>query len=385
MKRIFQSIYIYWLLAFCITSCIEPYNPPAITAAENYLVVEGFINSGTQPSTFYLSRTRTQADASNVIPEVGATVYVESENGERYDFSEQRDGQYNSSPLNLLFNARYRLHIRTRTNKEYVSDYVPLKATPAIDTLTWDVMNDGVQIYVNTHDPENNTRYYRWEYEEAWEYRSAFYSNFIYVPKDSSMVSRFAENQIYFCYKSEKSSKIYINSSARLAEDIIYRNPVAFVPASTGKLTYKYSVLVKQYALSQEAFDYWQILQKNTESTGSIFDAQPSQLQGNITCTSNPEEPVIGFVNASTMQQKRLFIEGRDLPFPAINIGYTSCEMDTIPNAKQSLADTFANGTFVPIFSIAGPLGITHYTFSYKNCVDCREKGGTTQKPDFWQ
>ncbi|QHT65542.1 DUF4249 domain-containing protein [Rhodocytophaga rosea] len=383
MKRTLHSFYICLLFALCTASCIEPYNPPAIAEAENYLVVEGFINSGTEPSTFYLSRTRTQADTNNLIPEIGATVYVEGEQGDRYDFSEQNDGQYNSVPLNLTFNARYRLHIRTRTNKEYISDYVALKATPAIDTLTWAVMNDGIQIYVDTHDPENDTRYYRWDYEETWQYNSAYYSNFEFVSKDSSMATR--EDQIFICYKSEKSSEILINSSVRLAQDVIYRNPIIFTPALSGKLTYKYSVLVKQYALSQDAFNYWQILQKNTESTGSIFDAQPSQLKGNITCVTNPEEPVIGFVTASTLQQKRLFIEGRTLPFPFIEVGYTNCDMDTIPNIKKNLSDTFANGALLPVFSIAGPLGITAYTFSYQNCVDCRAKGGTTQKPVFWQ
>ncbi len=144
-------------------------------------------------------------------------------------------------------------------------------------------------------------------------------------------------------------------------------------------------MLVKQYALSREAFEYWQILKKNTESTGTIFDPQPSQLQGNIRCLSNPQEPVIGFVIASTVEQKRTFIAGRDLSYRFINPGYEYCELDTIPNSPNLIIEKFQDGTFVPVLSLGGPLGITDYTYSYKNCVDCREKGGINIRPDFWQ
>jgi hypothetical protein len=362
---------------------VEPYNPPAITAARNYLVVDGFINSGNQASVFTLSRTRTQANASDFIPEGNASVSIEGENGEVYSLAETDIGVYASQPLSLNHTSKYRLRIRTFAGKEYASEYVALKTTPAIDSITWGIEEDGLQFYVSTQDPENITRYYRWEFNEAWEYRSTLYSNFIY--KNKKLEFRPTEEQIHTCWNNNVSKEIFLGSSATLAQDVIYRNPVNFTPAVTGKLAFRYSLLLKQYALSREAFEFWQILKKNTESTGSIFDPQPSQLPGNIHCISNPQEPVIGFVCASTVEEKRIFVEGQDLPFSYKNPDEGYCEPDTVPNIPESIIKTFEDGAFLPMVSIGSPAGIIAYSFSYKSCVDCREKGGTTVRPDFWR
>jgi hypothetical protein len=284
--------------------------------------------------------------------------------------------------LNLNPAIRYRIYIQTSNNKEYASDYVNLKTTPSIDSVTWTVENDGIQIYVTTHDPENNTRYYRWNAEETWQYVSAFYSSYMY--KNKQMLGRYGDDLIFTCWQSDQTKEIYLGSSARLTNDVIYRQPITFTPVGSGKLMEKYSILVKQYALSQQGYEYWQILEKNTESTGSIFDAQPSELQGNIRCLTNPQEPVIGFVDASSVQQKRIFIVGRFLPFRTPNIGYEFCQLDTVPNTPTDLEITFASNFFLPINPI-GSAGIVAYTYSFKHCVDCREKGGTNIKPDFWQ
>jgi hypothetical protein len=383
MKNKLHRVYICWLLAVLIGSCVEPYTPAAVSEAESLLVVEGFINSSAGPTTFSLSRTRKQENVKNFIPESSAQVGIQSEAGDNYALTEQGAGVYTSNLPDLNPDTRYRIYIKTSNHREYASNFVHLKQTPPIDTLTWTVEEDGVQIYVSAHDPGNNTRYYRWNAEESWEYVSAFYSNHLY--KDKQMLTRYGDDLIFTCWRSDRTREIYLGSSAKLAADVIYRQPITFIPVGTGKLMEKYSILVSQYALSQQGFEYWQILEKNTESTGSIFDAQPSQLPGNIYCLTNPQEPVIGFVEASSVQQKRIFIVGRSLPFRTPNIGYETCELDTVPNSPSHLEEKFADGYFVPVNPIASTSGIVAYTYSFKQCVDCREKGGTTLKPDFWQ
>jgi hypothetical protein len=39
---------------------------------------------------------------------------------------------------------------------------------------------------------------------------------------------------------------------------------------------------VYQYALTKDQYDYWTELKKNSEQLGTLFDAQPSQLNSNI-------------------------------------------------------------------------------------------------------
>jgi hypothetical protein len=374
--------YICWLLIFITWSCIEPYTPPPITSANNYLVVDGFINAGQGPTTFTLSRTRNLAEALKPIPESGANLVVEGENGDSYRLAESREGMYSLNFMNLNPASKYRLRIRTTDSKEYLSAFVSLIQTPAIDSITWAPIDNGVQIYVNTHDPTNNTWFYRWDFQETWEYHSAFSTSLIY--RNDVMQSRTPEEtKIYTCWQNASSTGINLGSSEKLNEDIIYLFPLTIVPAAA-KLSVKYSILVRQYGISKETFDYWQLLKKNTETTGSIFDAQPSQLTGNITCVNNPAEPVIGFVSAGSMEEKRIFINRSQLPFRRLTTGYERCEVDTVFNDAKEVKSAFGDGQLIPLYEFY-VFGALAYAASDKFCVDCREYGGATLKPDFWE
>jgi hypothetical protein len=50
-----------------------------------------------------------------------------------------------------------------------------------------------------------------------------------------------------------------------------------------------YYIKLSQYALSHDAYLFYQKLKKNTEQLGSIFDAQPSELSSNIHCVTDPD------------------------------------------------------------------------------------------------
>jgi hypothetical protein len=84
-----------------------------------------------------------------------------------------------------------------------------------------------------------------------------------------------------------------------------------------------YSVIVSQYALTSNQFKYWTELKKNSEQLGTLFDAQPSQLNSNIHCITNPAEPVMGYLSASTVQKKRIFIANSEMT----NINYVPYDL----------------------------------------------------------
>ncbi len=84
------------------------------------------------------------------------------------------------------------------------------------------------------------------------------------------------------CWRTANSTNILVGSSIALSEDVISYFPIAIIPQHTEKLSKRYSILVRQYAINAESFRYMQLIQKNTEQLGGLFDGQPSQLEGNI-------------------------------------------------------------------------------------------------------
>ena len=151
---------------------------------------------------------------------------------------------------------------------------------------------------------------------------------------------------------------------------------MTFIPQGSIKLGVKYSILVKQYALTADAFNFLEDVKKNTEQTGSVFDPQPSALKGNIHSISNPGEPVIGFIRVCNEQTKRIFIRNSELP----GWDYHSpCFEDTVLNDPKSIEQADGSGLVPTRF-----ISLSKFLATYKNCIDCT-LSGTNIKPPFWQ
>lgn len=384
-----KTSYLIFLIIFTI-GCKKPYNPPVIANAPNYLVVEGVIAAGTDSTIIKLSHTISLAKGITPSPVAHATLTVESNANASYPLTETAAGYYTAPGLNLDNTKQYRLRIKTADNKQYLSDFVPVNITPPIDSIGFTTTNQGMQVYANTHDPKNSTRYYRWDYAETWQFHALYYSE--YVTDGTQLLGRRADQQVYYCFTGDLSSTIVLGSSAKLSQDVIYQNPIAFVPSTSEKIEFKYSILVKQYALTSDAFKFWTNLKKNTEQLGSIFDAQPSQINGNIHNISNPNEAVIGYISACAIQSKRIFIESTQLPGTWRTTYPYDCEQDslfimqpiTMVNQVQEFlipidSRTIAITPFPPL-----PQPTKGYIAADAACADCTIRG-TKQQPSFWQ
>ncbi len=359
-------------------ACTKRYEPAVIKSETNFLVIDGFISCGNDVvTTITLSRTKNLNDSILFAPELGAQVFISQEQGGTYMLSEQGNGVYNSAPLDLDPSRNYRLKV-TASGKEYLSEWVTAKTTPAIDSLTWKQSGD-VTISVHTHDPTKQSRYYRWEYNETWNYSSQYSG--IWGVKDGLIFLKDSTTQTDSCWRTANSTNILIGTSIALSEDVISNFPLTTIPQHDEKIGQGYSILVRQYAMGENAFRYLQLIQKNTQHLGTLFDAQPSQLTGNFT-SSEPGEPVIGFLAASTVTEKRIFIHNNQLT----DWNYYSSEplcgnVFFIPqNPTNYLIFDYPDPSYVPYYFVSGGgLAIIK-----KSCVDCREHGGTNQKPSFW-
>jgi hypothetical protein len=379
MKRNYITTVILSILFFSL-ACKKPFIHDGITESPSLLVVEGVINTAGQ-TTIYLSRTLKLADKLKASSEIKAKVQVEGQNNTVFPLTETAAGTYSAPQMNLNPNQQYRLRIKTASGKEYLSDLMTVRTTPAIDSVNWEKTTEGVKIYVNAHDSKNNTKYYQWDYQETWEIRSSAYSENIY--KNGVMVARDQNEMLalFTCYVTEKSTGLLIASTAKLSSDVVHRFPLVTIQNRAEKLDVRYSILTKQYAIGQEAFEYLSIMKRNSEQQGSIFDIQPSEINGNIKCISNPNEMVIGFMTISGIMEKRIFINYTQVPGWNFNM---NCGTLTVPNRKDSLDAYFKDGKNLVTISNLGASGkIETYNGSTANCLDCRLKGSSI-KPAFW-
>ncbi len=379
----FKSISVVFVVVLIAFSCRERYFPDLEGKPSSYLVVEGVLNVN-GPTFIRLSRT-TQLDTAFLRPETGAQLIVEGKDNSTRTLIHQGEGTYYSLNLNLAFNQEYRLRIHTSSGSEYLSEYVMAMNTPEIDSITWQLRNDGLQWYAHTQDASNNSRYYRWEFDETWEIESYFPPLYIYDPAITNVRQRmFPEENVQVGWKFANSTSIIIGSSANLSNDVMSYAPLTLIPYGSEKPAVRYSMLLRQYTIDKKGYEFYQLMKKNTESLGTIFDAQPTEITGNIINVNSPLELVIGYINVSSVKQRRAFVTARELGhwnFPQ------GCISFDVKNDPDSIEYYFALNGYQPIVANTIGLGgntITSYTAAIGICVDVTKRGATLIKPSYW-
>lgn len=370
-----------WLLAG-LAGCVEPYAPDVISSpTTSYLVVDGFLNARGR-TRIRLSRTAVLA-ADNATPlETGASLTIEGQqDGARYLLREIAPGTYVSDSLQLDKTRQYRLHIMARQEQEYASAFVPVLLTPPIDSVRWRNENDqAINISLDAHDETGQARYFRWQGTETWEI----------VPLHVPIIEYF-DNKIQpirvryprVCWTGQQVSPIRLADLTALSSSVVRDQLFHSLPILSKPLFSRYSLLVQQYAISQEEYQYWTTLKKNTESLGTLFDPQPVQLTGNVQCLTDPTEPVLGYVGAHSQTEKRIFISRSELPNSlriASEYDGRCARLDTLPVYEKY---RFSSPGIVPVGIIVGAFGISGYTWSIPTCIDCRRRG-TDVRPSYW-
>ena len=364
-----------WLF---VTACIEPYNLPIIDNNSQYLVVDGFLDATNHKITVKLSRSVNLSVQDNFAPETSASVYLETESQSKIFLDDHTKGVYEKEFF-VDTSKKYRLRIQLASGKKYSSDFIEVMQTPPIDSLNFSPTPIGLQIRTYAHDPEGKTRYYYWEYEETYEYTSAYQSSYTVQNK----VLLYRNEDIYHCWTSNTNTEIVLTSTKSLKEDVVSGFAITTLPKNSIKIKRKYSILVKQMALEQKAYEYRQLLKKNTESLGTLFDPQPSQLTGNIYSETENGETVLGYFMGSTVAQKRFTFGLYDLPRDyQLNRDFGACELFIIPARDVTTINEKSNLIITGLPS-PSPTPLEYY-YSTTNCADCRVQGGTTNRPPYW-
>ena len=371
----------FCLIALLLTfGCKERFTPEIKENNNKLLVVEGMISLGAVRTQIKLSRTVPVSEKGSLSPESGAKITIESNASQIYSLVERGAGEYESAVLNLDPSRKYRLRIISK-GSEYLTDYLEARVTPEIEDISWEAKPNGIQVYLNTRDNTNNSRYYRWNFEETWIFYANYNSTIVWNSGRIRLRDRDTED-IYKCWATANSSNIVLGSSVKLSNDVINKQPITFIPHNSEKLSEKYSILINQSVLTKDAFDFWENLRRNTESLGTIFDALPSQLTGNVINVKNPSEPVLGFVSVGEVKSKRIFISKAEIPVWIVESQIECAAPDTIP---VNQANIFSNPNYVPLEEIFSPFGtVMGYSSTPRECGDCTTRG-TNRRPAFWQ
>lgn len=362
-------------LILLINSCIVQFIPE-IDEDKELLVVEGLITDQPGAYSVKLSKSLPLGRKNVAKPVKGCIVTISDDLGQIYTLKESVTGTYVTDPAKFQgkIGREYILHISTNTtnyNLNYESLPMEMKPVPEIDSLYYEKKTikekdeisqalEGCQVYLNTHDPANYCKFYRWEYSETWEFRLPYP-----VPNG-------------ICWLSGNSDRINIKNTSVFEEDRIIRYPLNFISSQTDRLKVKYSMLVNQYSLNEDEYVYWEKLQNVSEQVGGLYDITPAAIPSNIYCIDDPNDKVLGYFSVSAVTSKRIFIKDY---FSGIIELYNECVTDTIMG-RGSIP-----GLDVLVWVLVNNIyeePPTRLITDKKGCADCTVRG-TNKEPVFWK
>ena len=311
------------ILLFCLTtialSCVDEYTIPEETAIEyeTEIVIEGRILAG-EESVIHLSYTTPINSEEETTDILNAQVYVIGQNGYRSEAAEFdiEDDCYVIDTRTLENNTLYAVEV-TMDGDTYQSDFQPLLTSPEIDEVTWRENESSVSIYVTTLAEQTDSRHFMWSFEEDWEIHAEvdMRGNYDLIPiykKEHYPDLTKTRNPYLYCWMHDVSRHILLHSSANLSENQVKNVKLHEIGIEDIRISYIYSILVKQWSLSDDAYRYFSTMKQYTEIDDGLFAPILSDFQGNIRCISNPDKRAHGYVLASNVTTKRIFIYEED-------------------------------------------------------------------------
>lgn len=391
MKKSIKHTHKYIYIALALCSCVYDYTPKddEIQGLESPLVViDGDIIAG-GTTRVKISLTQPLLESQPELP-LGSTVWVESESGEIITGT-PTDELANSFEVNttgLDLQKKYRLCASIPNRGEYTSQFKGVLISPPIDSITYSLGPDRefARIEVTTHNNSPEKLYCKWNYSENWESDALHPSELDYDIKHELMSKVTPEEKLarQYCFSEAVSLGTYIANTEKLSENVLYKSIIKEIDKYDYRLSGLYCITVNQTALDKEAFIYWESMKNNTSGTGGIFSPQPSEVRGNITCTTRPEEIVIGYINVTTSTNKRTFIN-----WSPVRIFATDCVSLLLTKRDPLESDNPGNTLWNAYYSmgyrpIQFDLNTTERAFwALHKCTDCRLYSNST-KPHFW-
>jgi len=404
-----RSVIIVFIV-FTLCTCIDPYYPK-LDGYASLLVVEGLITDSNTSYTIRLSKTF-QDQNSTPVYIIDATVSISDDNGNKYYLKNEDNGLYKTDSIEFrgTVGRTYILHVVTKDGEEYESDPCFMHSVPEVDSIyiakdeklvnNQTGKNEGISIYLDSKDGDID-QFYRWTYEETWKFKVPNPKTFNYIktadPDNPMILPVSVVKDI--CWKDRKSDEILIKSSSEALTVKIDKQPILFISSEkSDRLLIQYSILVKQYSISKNEYEFWNNMKQVNEAGSDIFAKQPYSVRSNIHNIKNPKERVLGYFQVSAVSQKRKNIPYRDVALMGLHFYQYQCKTwEFAPGDFETLCrcppktwdDVIWYLTIASDYTFIEPKynnvadNLVELVFTRQECSDC-ELAGTLKKPDFW-
>jgi hypothetical protein len=345
-----KFIYCFFIAFLILDACIEPFDINIGTARET-VVVDGLLTDQPGPHTVQLFKSSDLKEQLNSVFTIGgATVVLKDDQGGSQALRETSPGKYQTPQgFQPIIGRYYHIEFTLSENEHFESTPELLIPVGEIQNLYYefeqkqdpsleDQLNprNGFNVYIDaTLDPAQNNLV-RWRTtgtfqihtfpESKMEAQSGAKGAIVMVPAPPpcsgwSYTTKFGlrylkECTCCDCWVSHHDEIPQVADEQLNSGNEVKKHEVLFVPAGRRFFHKKYYVEVEQMSVSQRAFDFWESVKKQKETSSDLFQTPSGKTVGNIRSTGTTKTPVVGLFEVSAIKKKSLFIEPSAVPYP---------------------------------------------------------------------
>lgn len=332
------------LLLLLSDACIDRYELPQQIMTPS-LVVDGMITSMPGPYTIELSvASDLNTNLNSRVPVTRATIKIGDDLGNEETLKEVSPGVYQTSENGIrgTVGRKYYTVIRTE-DKEYRSEPQEMLPPGAIDEIRHsfraDAINqndpgepqDVLDVRIDASGVEGYRNLFRWRWSSLHEVRTfpELRTREVgrppvkipdplqcsgYIPGPFQTIQKVDICTCCNCWVPEYGARATISKNNAVSNNSFNDVFIARVPVDHWRFTLRYFMRVEQFSLTEEAYEFWKLIQSQQEGEGSLFQPNAVQVKGNIYNTADAEEKVLGFFGVSAVTQKDFFIDIREVP-----------------------------------------------------------------------
>jgi hypothetical protein len=350
---------------------------------ESRFVVDGFLSNENPPYTVKLHMS-SSIDSSLLLPVTGCNLSIFDDTGNIENLHESLPGIYQTSVNGMkgIVGKQYKLKIITPQGNIYTTEFQEIKSPVKIDSIYTELDYEyspsfpngipGYQFFIDTETAPNNENYYLWNLIETYEYHTDFrlygiFDGSTILINGADTITKYDDLNI--CWKTENVKEIFTGKTKNLNIAKITKKPLHFVNTTTKKLTYRYSLLLKQYNITKDSYSFWNGIEEQISNENYLFTTQPYNVVGNIKNEIDPNEVIYGNFTVASVDTMRIFVDR-----PGVTFSYDVCFLTT------NLENYFKRNP--PLYFVLLENG--NIAGISEPCLDCTSQGGVAKKPSFW-
>lgn len=303
-----KKIAFFLIICSLFFSCETELNDFKTKNLSTAIVVYGEMTNATGPYTVRLNRTSSYSPYDVMEfqgePIKGASISIVDGSGNIFPLTENRSGFYQTSPLfKGIFGQKYQLKIKNATGNDIESNMEELKSPTPLSEFSYqfisadEVKDIRFDLKAAIKDSKETEDYYYIKRQDFIQFLTTCPEP---PPPPASPPS---------CYS--KCWRAPLNTQPILVNDFLVngRN----IPIDLGSVDLKdfpdWIVQLDVYSVSKETFNYWKRQEDQRIIGGGLFDKVPAQIIGNLKCTNNTSQEVLGIFLVGGVLKQRLTVD----------------------------------------------------------------------------